>query len=336
VFAQEGGHVVLVDINLEAAQKAAKLVAERFPHAKAVATRADVSKEADIKAAVDLAVKEFGRLDVMVRSCNSAALSAGATHVIHSSTTPVGNLFVDHPAHAHSLSSKGIMHPDDDNALNTEERIWDLTMNINLKGVWWGCKYAILAMRNNPADETKGLRTGGSIINTASFVALMGAATPQLAYTASKVCRFSYRLWASYANALRLGRSLGHDARAGYGPRPRRHPYQLDLPVSIPYSLRGQDRADYIRSGPLKTRACRDLYIPIVHIANPSSALLMDFLNTAEKRDRRMVHLPMGRFGEAIEVAKGALFRTFTLARIQARQFLTIFLHQLQATTAAT
>lgn len=73
------------------------------------------------------------------------------------------------------------MHPDDDNALNTEERIWDLTMAINLKGVWWGCKYAILAMRNNPVDESKGLHTGGSIINTASFVAIMGAATPQLA-----------------------------------------------------------------------------------------------------------------------------------------------------------
>jgi NAD(P)-dependent dehydrogenase (short-subunit alcohol dehydrogenase family) len=78
------------------------------------------------------------------------------------------------------------MHPADDNALNTEEHIWDLTMQINLKGVWWGCKYAILAMRNNPTDESKGLHTGGSIINTASFVALMGAATPQLAYTASK------------------------------------------------------------------------------------------------------------------------------------------------------
>jgi NAD(P)-dependent dehydrogenase (short-subunit alcohol dehydrogenase family) len=106
VFAQEGGHVVLVDINLEAAQKAAKLVAERFPNAKAVATRADVSKEADIKAAVDLAVKEFGRLDVMVRSCNSAALSVGATHVLPSSTTPVRNLFMDDPAHAHGLSSR--------------------------------------------------------------------------------------------------------------------------------------------------------------------------------------------------------------------------------------
>jgi hypothetical protein len=40
-------------------------------------------------------------------------------------------------------------------------------------------------------------------------------------------------------------------------------------------------------------------------------ALLMDFLDTAEKRDRRMNHLPMGRFGEAVELAKAALFRTF-------------------------
>jgi NAD(P)-dependent dehydrogenase (short-subunit alcohol dehydrogenase family) len=77
------------------------------------------------------------------------------------------------------------MHPADDNALNTEEKIWDLTMQINAKGVWWGSKYAILAMRENLTDESKGLHTGGSIINTASFVASMGAATPQLA------CEFS-------------------------------------------------------------------------------------------------------------------------------------------------
>jgi len=53
-------------------------------------------------------------------------------------------------------------------------------VNINVKGVWFGCKYAIEAMRKNPGGSK------GSIINTASFVALMGAATPQLAYTASK------------------------------------------------------------------------------------------------------------------------------------------------------
>ncbi len=80
----------------------------------------------------------------------------------------------------------GIMHPEDDNALTTEEKIWDLTMQINLKGVWWGCKYAIAAMRKNPVDAALGLQTGGSIINTASFVALMGAATPQLACEALK------------------------------------------------------------------------------------------------------------------------------------------------------
>jgi hypothetical protein len=45
-----------------------------------------------------------------------------------------------------------------------------------------------------------------------------------------------------------------------------------------------------------------------------STALLMDFLDTPEKRDRRMIHLPMGRFGEAVELAKGALFRMFPIS----------------------
>merc|ERR1711969_109063 len=59
----------------------------------------------------------------------------------------------------------------------TDEDTWDLTMGINLKGVFLGCKYGI------PALQRAG---GGSVINTASFVALMGAATAQIAYTASK------------------------------------------------------------------------------------------------------------------------------------------------------
>jgi hypothetical protein len=46
------------------------------------------------------------------------------------------------------------------------------------------------------------------------------------------------------------------------------------------------------------------------HSASTLAALLMDFLNTPEKRDRRMIHVPMGRFGEAIEQAKAVLFRT--------------------------
>jgi len=217
LFAQEGANILLVDINLEAAEKAVALIAERTPNVKTLAARADVGKEADIKAAVDKAVQEFGRLDIM-------------------------------------FNNAGIMHPADDNALNTEERIWDLTMTINLKSVWWGCKYAILAMRNNPEDASKGLQTGGSIINTASFVALMGAATPQLAYTASK------------GAVLAMTRELAMvHAREGI-------------------------RLNSLCPGPLKT------------------PLLMDFLDTAEKRDRRLVHLPMGRFGEAVELAKAALF----------------------------
>ncbi|KAF4619745.1 hypothetical protein D9613_005386 [Agrocybe pediades] len=217
LFAQEGANVLLVDINLENAEKGAAIIAERFPNVKAVATKADVGKEEDVKAAVERAVKEFGRLDVM-------------------------------------FNNAGIMHPEDDNALNTEERIWDLTMQINLKGVWWGCKYAILAMRENPTDEAKGLHVGGSIINTASFVALMGAATPQLAYTASK------------GGVLAMSRELAMvHAREGI-------------------------RVNSLCPGPLKT------------------PLLMDFLNTEEKRQRRMVHIPMGRFGEAVELARAALF----------------------------
>lgn len=70
LFAREGAHVLLVDINLEAAEKGAALITQRYPNVKALATKADVGKEADIKAAVDKAVKEFGRLDVMVGQIN--------------------------------------------------------------------------------------------------------------------------------------------------------------------------------------------------------------------------------------------------------------------------
>jgi NAD(P)-dependent dehydrogenase (short-subunit alcohol dehydrogenase family) len=69
LFAQEGAHVLLVDINIEAAQKATDLIANRFPNAKAIAIKADVGKEADVKAAVDKAIHVFGRLDVMVCVC---------------------------------------------------------------------------------------------------------------------------------------------------------------------------------------------------------------------------------------------------------------------------
>lgn len=218
LFASEGANVVLADVNLAAAEKGVSLIQKEYSQlSQAFAFRADVSKEADVKALVDAAVEKFGRLDVM-------------------------------------FNNAGIMHGDDDNALNTAERVWDLTMNINVKGVWFGSKHAIIAMRNNKVDAEKKLQAGGSIINTASFVAVMGAGSPQIAYTASK------------GAVLAMTRELAMThAREGI-------------------------RANALCPGPLKT------------------PLLMDFLDTAEKRDRRMVHLPMGRFGEAIEQAKAALF----------------------------
>ena len=63
--------MLLVDVNIDAAEKAAKLVSQRSPNIKALAFKADVSKEDEVKAAVDKAVAEFGRLDVMVCSSYS-------------------------------------------------------------------------------------------------------------------------------------------------------------------------------------------------------------------------------------------------------------------------
>jgi len=75
------------------------------------------------------------------------------------------------------FNNAGIFPDADGSVVDTDEATWDRVMRVNLKGVFLGCKYAIPAL----------LRAGGgSIINTASFVALMGAATPQIAYTASK------------------------------------------------------------------------------------------------------------------------------------------------------
>jgi len=71
------------------------------------------------------------------------------------------------------------MHADDADAIDTPEKIWDLTQAINVKGVWFGSKHAVLSLRKHKKIK-------GSIINTASVVALVGSATPQLAYTASK------------------------------------------------------------------------------------------------------------------------------------------------------
>jgi NAD(P)-dependent dehydrogenase (short-subunit alcohol dehydrogenase family) len=206
LFAQEGARVVCVDLNEASARETVHLITEAG--GEAIAVRADVSSGADSEAMVQAAEDSFGGLHVM-------------------------------------FNNAGIMHGDDGDSQSTSEDIWDLTMNINAKGVFLGCKFGIPAMKRSG---------GGSIINTASFVARLGAATPQVAYTASK------------GAVLSLSRELAVvHAREGI-------------------------RVNALSPGPLRTE------------------LLMSFLDTEEKKQRRLVHVPMGRFGLAEEIAKAALF----------------------------
>lgn len=142
-MAREGASVLLTDISQSGLDKALTIVkrlAAGHP-GKVEARVVDVSKEADIKAAV-AHLDAWGGLDIM-------------------------------------FNNAGIMHAGDGHADEVSEDIWNLTMNINVKGVWYGSKHAVASLRRH------GKRTG-SIINTASIVAVVGAATPQVAYTASK------------------------------------------------------------------------------------------------------------------------------------------------------
>jgi NAD(P)-dependent dehydrogenase (short-subunit alcohol dehydrogenase family) len=206
LFAAEGASVVCVDFNTASNEQAAAAITAAG--GKAIAVTADVSKAADCEAMVNAAEAAFGGLHIL-------------------------------------FNNAGISHADDDDAIATSEAVWDLTFQINVKGVFLGCKYGIPALRR---------AGGGSIINTASFVAIVGAATPQLAYTASK------------GAVLSMSRELSAiHAREGI-------------------------RVNALCPGPLYTE------------------LLMKYLNTEEKRQRRLVHIPMGRFGQAKEIAYAALY----------------------------
>ena len=206
LFAREGAAVLVVDMADDAGKETVALIAQAG--GRAAFRHADVSKAADCEAMVAAAEREFGKLDVL-------------------------------------FNNAGIMHAQDDDAVSTTESVWDLTMNVNAKGVFLGCKHGIPAL----------LRAGGgSVINTASFVALLGAATPQVAYTASK------------GAVLAMTRELAV------------------------VHARQNIRVNALCPGPLRTE------------------LLMSFLDTEAKRQRRLVHVPMGRFGEAEEIARAALF----------------------------
>ncbi len=141
---KEGASILMLDISSTALEKTVKTIKDVVDTSsikKLETMVCDVSKEEQVKAAVDR-LDDWGGLDVM-------------------------------------FNNAGIMHANDAGAVDTPENVWDLTQRINVKGVWYGCKHAVLSMRKHQ-------KTKGSIINTASVVALVGSAVPQLAYTASK------------------------------------------------------------------------------------------------------------------------------------------------------
>jgi NAD(P)-dependent dehydrogenase (short-subunit alcohol dehydrogenase family) len=205
-FAQEGAAVVAADMLEEANEQTASSVREAG--GRAISTHVDVTSSESVADMIAVAEHEFGRVDIL-------------------------------------FNNAGVMLAGDDDAISTDEDTIDRTLAINVKGVIFGCKHGIPAMRR---------AGGGSIINTASFVASLGAATPQVAYTASK------------GAVLSLTRELAVvHAREGI-------------------------RVNALSPGPLHTE------------------MLMKFLDTDAKRQRRLVHIPMGRFGEAAEMANAALF----------------------------
>jgi NAD(P)-dependent dehydrogenase (short-subunit alcohol dehydrogenase family) len=206
LFAREGAKVVLTDVADDAGEAAAAQI--RHEGGEAAYVRADVSKEADAKAMVDVAIERFGGL-----------------HILY--------------------NNAGVMPPEDGSIDALDERIWDLIFAVNVKGVAFGCKYGV------PALIASG---GGSIVNVASFVAWMGAATSQTAYTSSK------------GAVLAMTRE-----------------------IAVEYARRGV-RCNALCPGPIET------------------PLLMKLLSDEARRQRRFVHIPMGRLGQAEELAKAALF----------------------------
>jgi NAD(P)-dependent dehydrogenase (short-subunit alcohol dehydrogenase family) len=169
---------------------------------------ADVSKEKDAAGMVRFAEETFGKLDVI-------------------------------------FNNAGIFPDADGSVTDTSEETFDLVINVNLKGVFFGCKHAIPAL----------LRAGGgSIINTASFVAVMGAAVPQIAYTASK------------GGVLAMTRE-----------------------IAVEFA-RKNIRANALCPGPVATPLLEEL------LADPA------------RRQRRLVHIPPGRFAKPEELANAVLF----------------------------
>ncbi len=206
LFAREGAKIVVADIDEKAGQAAIAEIQSGGGQASFV--RVDVSNASEVENMVLHAEKAFGKIDIL-------------------------------------FNNAGIAHPGDGSPVTTEESVWDKVIDINLKGVYLGCKYGIPAL----------LRAGGgSIINTASFVALMGSATSEIAYAASK------------GGVLSMTRE-----------------------IAVEYA-RQNIRANALCPGPVHT------------------PLLEELLSDPARRQRRLVHIPPGRFAEASDIANAALF----------------------------
>ena len=206
LFGKEGARLIIADVNESAGRT---VVAElQKSGSEASFVRVDVSSETDVRSMVHAAEANFGKLDII-------------------------------------MNNAGIFPDADTSVTDTSEETWDLVMNINLKGVFFGCKHGIPAL----------LRAGGgSIVNIASFVALMGAAVPQIAYTASKGAVLS-----------------------------------MTREIAVEFA-RKNIRANALCPGPVET------------------PLLNAILSDPVKRERRLVHIPPGRFAKPQEVANAALF----------------------------
>jgi NAD(P)-dependent dehydrogenase (short-subunit alcohol dehydrogenase family) len=144
------------------------------------------------------------------------------------------------------FNNAGINPTDDGSVLDTSLESWQRVQDVNVRSVFLCCKHGI------PHLLEAG---GGSVINTASFVAVMGAATSQISYTASK------------GAVLAMSREMG-----------------------VQFARHGI-RVNALCPGPVDTPLLQEL-----------------FLSDPAKAARRLVHLPPGRFAEAEEIARGALF----------------------------
>lgn len=143
------------------------------------------------------------------------------------------------------LNNAGIFHNADASVTDTAEQTWDRVLAVDLTGVFLCCKYGV------PALQRAG---GGTIVNVASFVSWMGAATPQIAYTAAK------------GGVVSMTREIATEF------------------------ARQNIRANALCPGPVVT------------------PLLAELLSDPQRQQRRLIHIPMGRFGRADEMARAALF----------------------------